>query len=61
MSFMNVISWLCLEWDPYSKVKSMLRNLKLQDLLPKFFDNCIRVSFTFGHCLLKYNISATKT
>lgn len=32
------------EWDPYSKVKSMLKNLKLQDLLPKFFDNCIRDS-----------------
>lgn len=32
------------EWDPYRKVKSMLKNLKLQDLLPKFFDNCIRDS-----------------
>jgi len=32
------------EWDPYSKVKAMLKNLKLQDLLPKFFDNCIRDS-----------------
>ena len=40
-----------LEWDPYSKVKSMLKYLKLQDLLQKFFDNCIRVglSFTLGH------------
>ena len=33
------------EWDPYCKVKSMLENLKLQDLFQKFFDNCIRVSF----------------
>ena len=33
------------EWDPYCKVKSMLENLRLQDLFQKFFDNCIRVSF----------------
>ena len=36
--------FLYVEWDPYRKVKLMLENLKLQDLLKKFFDNCIRVS-----------------
>ena len=30
-------------WDPYGEVKTMLNNLKLQDLFVKFQDNCIRV------------------
>jgi len=34
------------EWDPYSKVRVMLKNLKLEGLLPKFFENCIRVRFS---------------
>ena len=38
---------LHVDWDPYRKVKSMLKNLKLEDLLQKFFDNCIRVSFEY--------------
>ena len=43
------------EWDPYCKVKSMLENLKLQDLFQKFFDNCIRVSFLLIFGALLYD------
>ncbi|XP_032230619.2 uncharacterized protein LOC5506343 isoform X2 [Nematostella vectensis] len=31
-------------WDPYAQVSTMLEQLKLDDLFPKFRDNCIRDS-----------------
>lgn len=55
----SFLIFLCnAEWDPYYKVKLMLENLKLQDLLQKFFDNCIRVSFplVFGASLADVGI-----